>query len=142
MHYYGRMKPMGSAKEKLLATAAVIAGCATLFVSHRFLGNEQGPSYFVGFVLGAVLAQINLIGYRSGHSPHTTVIPPRGVALVSLSVVLLAIAVEICWFFVFRASLPRWSDFGRLFIWALSTSLIWAGVFVWMRRTLRPTEAN
>lgn len=133
---------MGSAKEKLLATVAVIAGCAIPFVFHSFFKDEQRSSRFVGFVLGAVLAQINLIGYRSGKNPGATKVPPRGVALVSLSVILLAVAAEICLFFVFRASLPRWADLGNLFTWALSTSLIWAGVFVWLRRTSGPTEAN
>ena len=141
MHYYGRMKPMGSAKEKLLATAAVIFGVGVLFLSRGSLDQGTSWNHFVGLVLGVLLAQITLIGYRSGQ-PGTATIPPRGVVLVSLSVVLLAIAVEFCFFFVVRASLPRWSDFGRLFILALSAYLIYVGVFMWMPHKPRHTEAN
>jgi len=135
--------PVGGAKEKLLATVAVIGGCAILFVSRSFLNKEPGWNHFLGFVLGLLLAQIVLVPrHRSGNSHGMSTIPSRGTVVVSLSVVLLAMAVEMSLFFVFRASLPGWSDFAKVFVWAFSTFLVCAGALVWMHREPRQAETN
>ena len=133
--------PTGSAQERILATLAVVFGIAVLFLSRGFLDKGTSWNHFIGLVLGLLLAQITLIGYSSGQ-PGTATISPRGVVLVALTVVLLAVAVEFCWFFVVRASIPRWSDFGRLFIQALSAYLIYVGVFLWMPHKPRHPETN
>ncbi|MGA1982528.1 MAG: hypothetical protein ABSG84_08640 [Acidobacteriaceae bacterium] len=137
----GRMKTMGSAKEKLLGTGAVLFGVAVLFLSRGSLDKGTSWNHFVGLVLGMLLAQITLIGYSSGQ-PGTATISTRGVVLVASSVVLLAVAVEFCWFYVVRASIPGWSDFGKLFIQALSACLIYVGVFLWLPHKPRHTETN
>jgi hypothetical protein len=132
--------PIGGAQERMLATLAVVFGIAVLFLSRGFL--DQGAwNHFVGLVLGLLLAQITLVGYSSGQ-PGTATISTRGVVLVASSVVLLAVAVEFCWFYVVRASIPGWSDFGKLFIQALSAYLIYVGVFLWLPHKPRHTEAN